>query len=213
MWMKPARSTTSSVCSNSVSVSPGKPTMMSVVIAGRSKAALTRSTIRRKSSRRTGGSSAAGSRPNRSAAEGESAGRPAGGIQDVRKGRSVRSPGSRLRGAGDGGPERARAEGRRSARPAGGRSATDCRRRRAVGWPYAPGKRPSARSRGAPRHELLRLGNGVVNRLAPERRAQLRDDAIGAMGITSILDFEERAGERYTAGRAKVICAFRPDFS
>ena len=44
---KPAAATTSRVCAKSVSVSPGKPTMMSVVIAASGSAARTRSRMPR----------------------------------------------------------------------------------------------------------------------------------------------------------------------
>lgn len=33
----------------------------------------------------------------------------------------------------------------------------------------------------------------IINRLAPQRRPKLRDDAVGAMGIAAVLNLQERA--------------------
>src|SRR4051794_7846066 len=40
-------------------------------------------------------------------------------------------------------------------------------------------------------HQPLRFLNGVLDRLTPQRRPQLGDDAISAMGITSILHLQK----------------------
>ena len=41
--------------------------------------------------------------------------------------------------------------------------------------------------------EILSFGHGVGGRFAPERGSQLRDDAVGAVGVAAVLDFQESA--------------------
>ena len=60
--------------------------------------------------------------------------------------------------------------------------------------PIRTQKNPRQHNLRMPRvHESLSLPHRILNRLAPEPRPQLRDDAVRTVRIASILNLEKRA--------------------